>query len=83
MELFSDDVAVFIDSRDWPRGLHYRFMEVYDPAPHIDIVFFRDNWLTLTPDEQLKTTEIVREIMAKLWADGIPTYVEKMENAQA
>lgn len=83
MELFSNEVAVFIDSRDWPRGLHYRYAERYDPEPHMKIWFFRDNWITLSPEDQWKTVEIVKEVMAKLWGQGIPTYVDKIEHAEA
>lgn len=83
MELFSNDVATFIDSRDWPRALHYRYREAYEPEPHMQIIFFRDNWLTLSMEDQLKTTQIVKQIMAKLWADGVPTFVEKIEHAEA
>lgn len=79
MSLYSDDVHQYMRDRDWPKGLVYEVREHDDPAPHLNIIFFRDNWLTLDFEAQQKTTAIVAEIMTKLWADGIPTYVGKIE----
>lgn len=81
MSLYTPEVREYIRSRDWPKGLQLEVDEDTEPAPHLTIVFFRDNWLTLEEADHLKVTEIVKEIMAKLWADGIPTYTGKMERA--
>lgn len=83
MSLYSDEVRNYIRTRDWPKTVAWQVSEMDEPAPHLNIIFFRDNWLTLSFDEQMKVTSIVKEIMAKLWADGIPTYTGKMENARA
>jgi hypothetical protein len=77
--LYSNEVRSFINSRDWPKGLLLEVRENDFPQQHLNIVFFRHNWLTLTAEDQIRTTEIVREVIAKLWADGIPTYTGKME----
>jgi hypothetical protein len=73
MSLYTPEV------RDWPRGVIVDICEADDPQPHLNLIFYRDNWLTLRPEDHVKITEIVKEIMAKLWADGIPTYTGKME----
>lgn len=78
--LYSNEVRQFINTRDWPKGLSLNVTEGEEPEPHLNLIFFRDNWLTLSRDDQFKTTEVVKEIMAKLWGDGIPTYVGKMES---
>lgn len=77
--LYSKEVKQYISTRDWPKGLHFEITEVYVPAQHINIVFSRENWLRLNPDDHLKIVGIVKEIMSKLWTDGIPVYIEKME----
>lgn len=78
--LYSNEVRQFINTRDWPKGLSLNVTEALEPEPHLNLIFFRDNWLTLSREAQFKTTEVVKEIMAKLWDEGIPTYVAKMES---
>jgi hypothetical protein len=78
--LYSREVREFFRTRDWPSGLIWRVYENDEPAPHLNLVFFRDNWITLTFQAQLKTTEIVKEIMHKMETEGIPTFVGKMEH---
>lgn len=78
--LYTPEVREYIFSRNWPKGLVMDIYEDDEPAPHLNIVFFRDNWITLTFDQQQRVVETVKEIMAKLWADGIPTYTGKMES---
>lgn len=82
MNLYSQEVREFIHSRDWPSGVKFEIRQNDEPAPHLNIVFYRDNWLTLDYQAQLKITEIVKEVMHKLHADGIPTYVGKIERAE-
>jgi hypothetical protein len=79
MSLYTPEVREYIFSRNWPRGVIVDIYENDEPAPHLNIIFYRDNWLTLQTEDHLRITEIVKEIMAKLWADGIPTYTGKME----
>lgn len=79
--LYTEDIRRFVNTRDWPKGIIFEIREDIDPSPHLNIIFFRDNWLTLDRDAQFKATGIVKEIMDKLWKDGVPTYVGKMEYA--
>lgn len=81
--LYTPAVREFIHSHNWPKSVIWEIRENYEPAPHLSIIFFRDNWLTLTVEEQLQVTSIVKEIMAKLWADGIPMYTGKFEHSRA
>lgn len=77
--LYSDAIRGFVNTRDWPVGLKYEIREATEPEPHLNIIFFRHNWITLDFDDQMKTTAIVKEIMFKLWGDGVPTYVGRVE----
>lgn len=79
--LYTAEVREYIHSRPWPRGLQLSVYEHDEPAPHLNIVFFRDNWLTLDFEAHQKVVSIVKDIMAKLWADGIPIYTGKMESS--
>lgn len=81
--LYTPEVRDYVRSRNWPRSLQWKIFENDEPSPHLNIIFFRDNWLTLSVDEQLLTTSIVKEVMLKLWEDGIPTYTGKMESQYA
>jgi hypothetical protein len=81
VSLYTPEVKQYIFSRDWPKGLIMDVYESEDPAPHLRLVFYRDNWLTLEPEQHVIITNIVKDIMEKLWGDGIPTYVGKMANA--
>lgn len=78
--LYTQAVRQFINSRDWPSGLVMEVRENTEPGPHLNLVFFRDNWLTMDFEDHQKITTIVKDIMAKLWGEGIPTYVGKMES---
>jgi hypothetical protein len=77
--LYTNEVREFIKTRDWPVKVKWTVTESEFPEPHLWILFYRDNWITLSREDQWKTTEVVKEIMAHLWQDGIPTYVDKME----
>lgn len=83
MTLYSDDIREFVRSRRWPPTVAWQIAEATEPEPHLNLIFFRDNWLTLSFDDQLAVTGIVKEIMAKCWGDGIPCYTGKMENSRA
>ena len=81
VSLYTKEVREFFLSRDWPKGIVVDVRENDEPEPHLNLIFFRDNWLTLGVREQIQATNIVKEIMDKLWGDGVPTYVGKMEHA--
>lgn len=83
MSLYSPEVREFIHTRDWPSGLKFDIRENTEPAPHLNIIFYRDNWLTLSFEDQMAVTNTVREVMNRLWNDGIPMYVGKIEHAEA
>jgi hypothetical protein len=78
--LYTEDIRRFIFTRNWPSGLVMDIAEADEPSPHLNLIFFRDNWLTLTFEEQQITTTIVKEVMDKVWNMGIPIYVGKMES---
>lgn len=80
MSLYTNEIRDYIKTRDWPKGLVMDIYENDEPAPHLNIIFFRDNWLTFNFEDQMKITSTVKEIMEKLWSDGVPTYVGKMES---
>lgn len=79
--LYTPEIQNFIRTRDWPKGLIMDVYEQDDPLPYLNIIFFRDNWITFSFEDQMKITSIVKEIMAKLWGMGIPTYTGKMEDS--
>ena len=78
--LYTQAVREFIRTRDWPKGLVFDIFENDEPSPHLNIIFYRDNWLTLTFDQQQQVVTTVKGLMQKLWNDGIPIYTGKMES---
>jgi hypothetical protein len=71
--LYTPEVRNYIISRDWPKGLQYDVYENEEAGgPVLYLVFFRDNWITLQPADHLIITEIVKETITKLRADGVP-----------
>ena len=79
--LYSDEVRAYVNTRDWPKGLRIDVFENYEPGPHLNFVFYRDNFIQFDTDQQAKIASLVKEVMEKLRADGIPCYMGKMENA--
>jgi hypothetical protein len=77
--LYSDAVRQFMRTRDWPDKLQWEVREKESPLPHLYLIFFRDNWLTLNFQEQVRVTNLVKEVMATLWANDIPCYLAKEE----
>lgn len=80
-KLYTPEIKNYIWTRDWPKGLILEVEELSEPAPHLKIIFFRDNWMTLSYENQMKVHSTTKEVMHKLWNDGIPTYAEKEESA--
>lgn len=79
MSLYTREIGQFLKTRNWPSKLVWTINELDDPAPHLILVFYRDNWITLPFEAQMQATEIVKEVMSKLNGDGIPTIFGKME----
>lgn len=85
MTLYTPQVREYVLSRDWPKGLQLDIFEdvaeIYGlETPHLNFVFYRDNWLTLKPEQHLKAANIIKEVLEKLRSDGIPCYMAKMES---
>lgn len=79
--LYSNEVRNYIFSRPWPKGLRMDVFEDDYPGPHLNLVFYRDNWLTFDGEDQKYISELVAEVIMKLRKDGIPAYFGKMKHA--
>jgi hypothetical protein len=79
--LYTREVREFIRSRDWPKGLILEIIEEEEPAPHLKIILFRDNWITLPREAHHQATAVVKEVMEKLRADGIPIYMDRIRSS--
>lgn len=75
--LYTKEVRDYIFTRDWPRGLQ---LDVFEDEYQLNFIFYRDNWIKFSNDEHLKIASIVKEVMEKLRADGIPCYMGRMES---
>lgn len=80
--LYTPQVREYIVTRPWPKGLQLDITEdVNDFGLHeLYIVFYRDNWLTLSPEKHLIASELVKEVLTKLRADGVPISFGRMES---
>lgn len=84
--LYSPQVREYVHSRPWPKGLKFEVREEYMDVegikiPQLTFLFFRDNWVTLEPADQLKVALLVKEVIEKLRADKIPAYMGAMQSA--
>jgi chemotaxis methyl-accepting protein methylase len=77
--LYTDEEKRFVFTRDWPRGLVLDIFEATEPLPHLNFVFYRDNFIKFDTDQQARIASTVQEVMTKLRKDGIPCYLGKME----
>lgn len=59
-----------MNSFDQFKGLAYDINE--DEFGQLWIVFFRDNWITLSPEAHMHIAETVKEVITKLRNDGVP-----------
>lgn len=85
MSLYTPEVREYIWSRDWPKGLQLDIFEDTTnvegiDVPHLNFVFYRDNWLTFDAQEHLKIANTVQEVITKLRNDGIHCYMARMES---
>jgi hypothetical protein len=71
------EIREFVRTRNWPKDIDYKLSRQPDG---VALVFFRDNWITLTGEEQLQATNVVKDIMFHLRPQGVPIYVAKMES---
>lgn len=76
--LYSDSIRNFIRTRPWPTGLQWEVVEYDD---YLGFRFFRDNFNSFDGETKLYIAMLVKELMEKIRADGIPIYMEKMESA--
>ena len=78
--LYTDEVKQYIHTRPWPRGLVMDVFEDDDPVPHLNFIFYRDNFIKFDTDAQKQIASIIQEIMTKLRKDGIPCYMGRMKS---
>lgn len=81
MNLYTPEVREYVHNRPWPKGLLIDVYEDDEPLPHLNFVFYRDNWLQLSSEAHVQAALVVKEVMEKLRKDGIPCYMGKMETA--
>ncbi len=85
IEDFYQTAREHIFSRDWPKGLIVDLRPEVNEfgLPQLYVVVYRDNWLTLRPEDHMKAAKIIEEAITKLRADGIPISFGKMESSNA
>ena len=79
--LYTQEIRTFIRTRPWPTGLIYEVREADEPAPHLNLIFFVDNWIKLDPADHLIIVGIVKDIVHKLGNEGVPIYVGKVSGS--
>lgn len=67
--LLTEAVSKYIHGQDWPRGLD---ADIYEDDWQIWLVFYQDNFGTLSPESQVKITAIVKEVITTLRNQGVP-----------
>jgi hypothetical protein len=80
-DLYTAEVREYVHSRPWPKGLIMDIAYNDDPLPHLNFIFYRDNWLEFDFTQQAKIAALIQEVITKLRNDGVPAYMGRMENA--
>lgn len=73
MTLYSKEIMQYIHTRQWPRGLK---IEVVEYEEYLGLRLFRDNFNAFDGEDRLQIAMMVKEVMEKVRADGIPIYME-------
>lgn len=81
--LYTAEVREYIQTRGWPKGLVMDVYESDDPGPHLNFVFYRDNFIKFDTEQQAKIAAVIKELMEKLRKDGIPCYMGKMAHVSS
>lgn len=71
--LLNQNLLSYVDSRSWPKGLRYRLTE---KRGYIQFTLFRDNFSSFDGEDQQQVAAMVKEIMERVRATGIPIYLE-------
>lgn len=58
---------------DWPKGLQIGLKE--EPE-YIQFILYRDNFITFDGEDHVRITAMVKEMMEKLRANGVPIFLE-------
>jgi hypothetical protein len=77
--LYSHNLRVFIHSREWPKGIQFQIVEYPD---YLGFRLFRDNFNAFDGEDQKQIALMVKEIMEKVRADGIPIYMEVLKTME-
>lgn len=80
MKILTPDVVEYIDKQPWPKGLQWSMKE---SDIQCWIVFYRDNWITLSPEDHEQVGRIMFEVLTNLRNRGIPIFMERMESRNA
>lgn len=80
MKILTTDVVDYISNQPWPKGLQWGLKE---SDIQCWIVFYRDNWITLRPEDHEQVASIMFEVLTNLRAKGVPIFMERMESRNA
>lgn len=71
--LYSKKIGHYIRTRTWPPGLVYEIVEYKD---YLGFRLYRDNFNSFDGEDKLQIAMMVKEVMEKIRASGIPIYME-------
>jgi len=76
--LLTPEISNFIRSLPWPKKLKW---DVVEYETHLSLCFYRDNFITLTREEQYVVVPLVAEVMEKVNKLGIPINFKRFESS--
>lgn len=71
--LYSDEIRNYIYTRAWPTRLLFEIVEYEE---YLGFRLFRDNFNRFDGEDRRQIAMMVKEVMEKVRADGIPIYME-------
>ena len=74
--LYTPQVRHYVTTRPWPKDFKF-VVDEWDG--YLRFIMFRDNFITLDREDQWHVVALVKEMLTKINADGIPMSFARME----
>lgn len=73
--IYDNAIGRYARSRNWPKKFCYEIRE-NEEFGYLQFVVFRDNFESFDGEDKWQIANMIKEVMEKVRADGIPIYME-------
>lgn len=72
--LYTPAMKSWVESLDWPR---YFNVGIQEHEMGLTLVFYRDNWRSLSGTDKLRAVALMDEVLTKVNATGMPMGIDE------